>query len=98
MSFRQVELVSPTESQLEEYVGVYSSDEVPARYKVVLEEGKLALEVGADTDKFPMRTNVQDGFGVKGILLKFARDDRGRVIGFDFQGSGIWNLRFVRDR
>lgn len=97
-TFKAVHLVSPTLSQLEEYVGEYESDEVPATYRVVLEEEQLALEVGGNARKFPLKPTIKDGFSVEGqsITLEFIRDDRGRVAGFGLQGGGIWNLHFVK--
>jgi len=98
LTWKAVHLVSPTPSQLEEYVGEYKSDEVPATYRVVLEEEQLALVAGGNARKFPLKATIKDGFIVEGrITLEFIRDDQGRVAGFGVQAGGrIWNLHFVK--
>jgi hypothetical protein len=96
LAFRPVELASPRAVELEDYVGEYESDEVPAAYTIALEDANLMLERGGDYPRLELRPTAEDTFTPEGksVTLEFLRDDRGRVTGFGFQGAGIWNLRF----
>ena len=96
LTFRAAQFIPP-QAQLEEYVGEYESDEVPATYKVLLEKGKLMAE-RKNAPTTPLRPTIKDQFRLGGVhvVLGFVRDEQGRVTGFNFKGGGIWNLRFVK--
>lgn len=92
-----IEIVSPTSSQLAEYIGDYYSDELQVTYKLTVEEGKLLIKnmsmpmlslAPLDKDKFDV--------GIGGASLSFIRDSQNRVAGFHLDAGRVTNIHFVK--
>jgi len=99
VALEAVQLVTPTPTQLADYVGAYQSDEVQAAYKVVLENGKLFLRHEneyKDYPKNPLEPTIRDTFFVQGINLHFIRDSRSQVAAFTLNAGRVKNIRFAR--
>jgi len=82
VTLEPVDLVSPTEAQLAEYVGDYFSEELQTTYKIRLEADKLVIKDHHVLDQ-PFKATVKDSFVNGGPSFKFMRDDRGKVSGFN---------------
>jgi len=72
--------------KLEDYTGTYTSDEVGATYRMVIEKGKLTAKL-APADSFTLEPTYPDGFTAGGPLLHFTRDAKGRVDGVDIKAD-----------
>jgi hypothetical protein len=90
-----VPVFEPSESELEEYVGVYRSAEAEAVYTVEIERGTFVLK-----DRWGQGRLLQplypDAFSGGGNTLIFRRDGSGRVNGVSFSQGRVWDLRFRR--
>jgi len=92
------EAIDPTEPsarQLAEYAGAYESDELRARFELVVNEGHLAVRA-RNTPEMPLRPAVADEFTASGLVIRFDRGAAGDVTGFGLDAGRIRNLRFTR--
>jgi CubicO group peptidase (beta-lactamase class C family) len=96
--YEPVELAAPTEAQLQDYVGEYRNEELPATYSVSNENGRLV----ATLPRFgtvPLEPTIPDHFQLSwwGYYFEFARGEKGRIVGFDLRSSRVRDVRFVRE-
>ncbi len=97
VTLEAIEIVSPTSSQLAEYIGDYYSDELQVTYKLTVEEGKLLIK----NKSMPMLSLAplgKDKFdvGVGGASLSFIRDSQNRVVGFHLDAGRVTDIHFVK--
>jgi len=85
----------PTEAEMEEYTGIFRSDEAEATYTVVLEDGELRMKDrwGQGRALLPL---YPDAFQAEGRTIIFRRDASGRVNEATLSESRVWDLRFRR--
>lgn len=99
-TFEAIRLVSPTQEQLEEYVGNYYSEELQTTYKVVLEKGNLFLRHSNPHKNYPdkpLEPTLQDMFMVSGIQLKFFRNEQNEVTSYKVNAGRVKNIRFIKE-
>ena len=82
VTLEAVDLVTPTEAQLAEYVGDYFNEELQVTYKVRLESGNLFVKDIPAFDGQAMKPTVKDSFVAGGPNFRFARDAHGEISGF----------------
>lgn len=93
-----VEIMNPTESELEDYAGEFVSDELGATYRFKVEDDALWLRVGARRWE-QLDPTVRDEFTPHNRtahdqrFLRFRRDDDGGVDGLS---TVFWRIRGVR--
>jgi CubicO group peptidase (beta-lactamase class C family) len=92
-----VELVVPTEAQLQDYVGQYRNEELPATYSVSIENARLV----ATLPRFgtvPLEPTIPDHFQLwRGYYFEFTRGEDGGIVGFDLRSRYERGVRFVRE-
>ncbi len=86
-----------TAAALAEYAGVYYSEELDARYTVIVKDNKLVVrrrkfEDATLTPKSPDEFAVADAGSIK-----FTRNSEKRVAGFEINAGRIRHLRFSRE-
>jgi CubicO group peptidase (beta-lactamase class C family) len=88
---------APTTTQLQEFTGVYRSDEVDMPYAVILGEGKLLIRSlkSGDVPLLPVSTDLFSG---RGNRIQFTRDPLGKVTGALLNNSRVYNFRFERSQ
>jgi CubicO group peptidase (beta-lactamase class C family) len=81
---------------LDEFAGVYRSDELDAVYRVVLRNGLLTLERSKSS---PVRLEplITDTFGGQPGTFRFVRDGGGRVNGFLLEAGRVRGVRFRKE-
>jgi hypothetical protein len=84
-------------AKLTEYEGDYYSDEIDATYRVMLEDGKLAL-ARKKNNPVTLQPAFRDGFSTLSILgnIRFTRDAQNRINGFTLSAGRIRGFKFVR--
>lgn len=94
-AYERVADFSPTRKQLEAYTGIYGSEELEARYRIVLQDGVLSLS-SLKSKPEPLQPVTRDTFigDVGGVY--FARDRLGRITGFSISAGRIRNVHFDR--
>lgn len=99
-TFESIQLVSPTRSQLKEYVGTYYSQELHVAYTVVVKENKLFLHHQNPYKGHPhqaLEPTIEDRFLLFDNHLKFLRDEKGEVYAFTMNAGRVRNIRFVKE-
>jgi hypothetical protein len=95
--YARVESYSPSASQLDEFAGIYRSDEMDAVYRIRVQDGRLRLERPKvrPGDFTPV---VADTFsGPSNNVLRFTRDGQGRVNGFVLEAGRVRGVKFWKD-
>lgn len=88
--------VTPTAAQLGAFAGSYWSEELEARFAVLVRDGALVVKQRLG-DEMKLTPTFADGFtGREGNVI-FSRDARGRVSGFGLWAGRIRNVRFSRE-
>lgn len=84
-------------SELREFAGDYRSTEIDARYRVTLFEGRLVVRAMDHTEAI-LQPIVSDVFSVPafGLTLRFKRDKKGALVGFELDAGRVRNLWFER--
>ncbi len=97
VTLEAIEIVSPTSSQLAEYIGDYYSDELQVTYKLTVEEGKLLIK-NKSMPILSLAPLGKDKFdvGVGGASLSFIRDSQNRVVGFQLDAGRVTDIHFVK--
>ena len=86
-SYRRVDPFTPTAEQLRDYAGDYSSDEAAATYRVTTDSGRLRVALPQQAER-TLEPTYADAFRLgNSTLIRFTRDARGRVDGFDLKAS-----------
>ena len=95
--FASVPSFAPSPSQLNEYTGVYSSDEIEPLYEIGLEKGDLVLHrLRSKPDT--LHPVTLDFFAGSIGSIRFTRNSSGRISGFTLTTGRIKNLRFEKGR
>jgi CubicO group peptidase (beta-lactamase class C family) len=95
--FTAVASFTPSENDLKEYAGIYSSEEIDPLYTLKIEEGKLVLHrLKNDPDKLTPAT--RDLFTSSAGSIRFTRSPEGEITGFLLSTGRIHNLRFTKGR
>ncbi len=81
---------------LDEFAGVYRSDEMDAVYRVVLTNGVLTLH-RSKSRPAPMEPLVVDTFGGSPGTFRFVRDSRNHVNGFVLDAGRVRHVKFSKD-
>jgi len=95
VTFEAIQPVSPTSTQLAEYVGDYYSNELQFTYKLVLEDGKLLFR-HRNAPKKPLSPTLSDIFKVGYATIHFIRDHQNKISAFTLSSERVRNIRFVR--
>jgi YD repeat-containing protein len=85
----------PTAIQLQEFTGVYRSDEVDMPYEVILRDGKLLIR-SLKSNEIPVFPVAADLFNGSGNRIRFTRDAQGKITGALLNTSRVYNFRFER--
>lgn len=93
--YKAIKPVTPTTSQLREYVGQYYSDELRVTYKIELENGELKFK-HKNAPKKPLTPTIKDEFTVGYYTIKFIRDGEGKVSGFNLNTTRSRNVAFIK--
>jgi hypothetical protein len=75
--FSKTDTAQQTVKYLEEYVGLYSSEETESKMKIVLKDGKLFSSLRNVNE--PLTPVYKDGFSFPGGDMFFERDKRDRI-------------------
>ena len=95
--FAAVPSFSPSAGQLNEYIGIYSSEEIEPLYNIRLENGNLALHRLRNKPD-TLHPVTLDFFAGSIGSVRFTRNSAGRISGFTLSTGRIKNLRFEKGR
>lgn len=87
----------PSAADRAAFAGRYYSDEIETTLTVSVESGALVLHRRPDT-AMAMAPKARDAFDTDLGLVRFHRDDTGRVVDLGVTVDRVWDLRFLRQR
>jgi CubicO group peptidase (beta-lactamase class C family) len=93
--YARVTSYEPTPAELQEFTGVYRSDEVDMPYEVILRDGKLVIR-SLKSNEVPLLPVSRDLFNGRGNRIRFTRDTQGKITGAWLNTSRVYNFRFER--
>jgi YD repeat-containing protein len=93
--YSRVPSYEPTAAQLQEFTGLYRSDEVDMPYQVILRDENLFVRSLKSKDilLLPVSTDLFNG---RGNRIRFTRDAQGKITGALLNTSRVYNFRFER--
>jgi CubicO group peptidase (beta-lactamase class C family) len=93
LRFEEVK-AAPAVVPVKDYAGTYGSDELDARFTLVVRDGKLFAK-RRPADEVELRPTYADAFTAPGIgSLRFSRGANGRVNGFAVFAGRVLDVRF----
>ena len=94
--FVRSEPFSPTAEQLQDFAGLYRSDEMDAVYRMTIADGKLRLE-RLKVNVATLEPIVSDTFTSPAGVIRFTRDGQGHVNGFVLEAGRVQGMKFWKD-
>jgi CubicO group peptidase (beta-lactamase class C family) len=94
--FERAEPFAPSATVLEEFAGIYRSDEIEAVYRMVVRDGSLRLE-RLKARPANMQPAVLDTFTTQIGTIRFVRNVTGAVAGFVLDAGRVRRVRFRKD-
>jgi len=93
--YSRVPSYEPTAAQLQEFTGLYRSDEVDMPYQVILRDENLFVRSLKSKDilLLPVSTDLFNG---RGNRIRFTRDAQGKITGALLNTFRVCNFRFER--
>jgi CubicO group peptidase (beta-lactamase class C family) len=92
----RIEPVVPSPRELEEFSGVYRSDEMDAVFRITLKNGALQLE-RTKLRPAPLEPVLADTFVCQPGALHILRNAAGRVTGFTLEAGRVLGVKFWKD-
>lgn len=92
-TYDTVELVSLDPAELADYAGEWYSEELDATWELVVEEEGLYVEDGPEG---PLSPTIKDEFKLRGLTLRFTRDEANRISSMLVDAGRVRNLEFTR--
>lgn len=93
--FESVPPSTPTAVELADYEGSYVSQEIEPIYRMVVQDGRLAL-TRLKHKPAQLEPTILDVFRAEIGTIRFTRDSSHRVSGFVLNSGRIRNFRFTR--
>jgi CubicO group peptidase (beta-lactamase class C family) len=93
--YERAEEFKPTPTKLQDYVGVYQSEEIEPIYRLAIRDGKLVLE-RLKSKPTPLEPAIRDVFTNSLGSLRFVRNPAGHVTGFILNRGRILGFRFKK--
>ena len=93
--YERVEAWSPTERDLDDFIGTYRSDDAETTIVVRRESETLSLWQRPN-DSRSVTPVYSDAFTGRGTIVRFRRDAQGRVIGLSLSVGRVYDMRFAR--
>ncbi len=94
-TFKPVPEFTPSAAELNDYLGLFASEELDARYRVQLTDGKLHVAT-LTRNPIPLLPVTQDVFTNDDLgAVMFVRDAGGRISGFSVSSSRARNNEFA---
>lgn len=95
--YRRAESYAPTAADLQAFAGRYESDEVGSVFKMVPGKDGLVVHLEGSSGKgSEIRPVSRDTFQVSRVMVRFRRDEAGKVVGFDYSNPLIRNIKYTR--
>jgi len=88
------EPITLSASQMQEYVGIYYSDELDVFAAIKMENNNLVMKLGSTSNNLTAYSPDNLEWGRRSI--EFVRDSQKKITGFILQAGSVQNLRFTK--
>jgi CubicO group peptidase (beta-lactamase class C family) len=95
--YEYTETANPTPAQLAEYVGTYYSEELDARYTLIVKDGKLILRRKKFDDSALKPMSADSFTDPETGDIKFIRDGVNNLSGFELNAGRVRHLKFSKE-
>lgn len=95
--FDSVDTFAPSGSELAEYAGEYTSEEIDPVYRFAMQDEKLTM-AWLKHKPTVLDPRTRDAFASSVGTIRFTRDPTGHISGFLLSDGRILNFRFTRQR
>ena len=95
--YRRAQPYTPTPADLQAFAGRYRSDEIGAFFDIA--PGKDGLMVRANDApgaSLEFKPVDPDTFQLAGVILRFRRDEAGKMVAVDYSNPVVRNIQFTR--
>ncbi|WP_165245524.1 serine hydrolase [Paludisphaera soli] len=97
MRYRRAEPFAPTAEDLRAFAGRYESDEVGTVVRIEPRGDGLAMRLEhSPARSVEFKPVDRDAFQVGGMMVRFARDEAGKVLAVDYSNPVVRDIRFKR--
>ena len=93
--YRRAQPYAPTATDLQAFAGRFTNDETRAVLEMAPGKDSLMIRLN-DSQAFEFRPVDRDTFQRGGMILRFRRDQAGKVVGFDYSNPVVRNIQFTR--
>src|SRR5688572_26641526 len=94
--FVRSEPFAPTRAQLEDFAGVYRSEEIDTVFRMEVTEARLQLQ-HVKQGATALEPRVTDTFSAQMGVFQFTRNSTGRVSGFTLDGGRVRQMKFWKE-
>ncbi len=92
--FEGVDTAQITEKNVNDYEGIYYSDETESKTKILVKDGKVMVEQRGN--QVPLTPVYKDGFSFPGGSMYFTRDKKGSINKMFISVSRARNVEFIK--
>jgi hypothetical protein len=93
--YRRAQPFAPTASDLEAFAGRYESDELRAAFDIAFADDGLTVRLNG-SPPFAFTPVDRDTFQLGRMLVRFLRDEDGKVVALDYSNPVLRNVLFTR--
>jgi CubicO group peptidase (beta-lactamase class C family) len=95
--FRRAQSYTPSADDLKAFAGRYGNDENKVVFEMTPANAGLTARVSwNESQPFAFVPVDRDTFQFRGMILRFRRDNAGKVMGFDYSNPVVRNITFTR--
>jgi len=95
--YRRSQPYAPTPADLRAFAGRYRSDEIGAFFDIAPgKDGLMVRANDASGASLEFRPVDPDTFQLAGVILRFRRDEAGKVAAVDYSNPAVRNIQFAR--
>jgi CubicO group peptidase (beta-lactamase class C family) len=92
--YRRAQPYAPSATDLQAFAGRFSNDESRAVFEIAPGKGGLMIRVN-DSQAFEFKPVDRDTFQLGGMILRFRRDNAGKVVALDYSNPVVRNIEFT---
>jgi len=95
---KSIERIPLNPAQLNEYTGIYYSDEFEVIYNITIQNNMLLIKIQHGDFTIPLEPVIKDRFlGPMQTFFNFFRDEQNKIKGFTVKAGRVRNIKFIKE-
>jgi CubicO group peptidase (beta-lactamase class C family) len=95
---KSIERIPLNPAQLNEYTGIYYSDEFEVIYNITIQNNMLLIKIQHGDFTIPLELVIKDSFlGPMQTFFNFFRDEQNKIKGFSVKAGRVRNIKFIKE-